>query len=643
MSMSRASRLAALVPMAMIVALAQIGVGGLASSAWADDAPPQPAPDTTNPAAQWTPPPEPSLVPVPMTPCPEKAPAGSATCMSEVDGTVPDPAAAQVGRADAIGSTGAAEAPLPQEAVPQAVSKSGSYSPADLASLYRIPSGLTSDATIAIIDVGSDPNTVKQLNYYRSYFGLPACTSANGCFREIAQDGSTNLPPVASGWVAEIAMDVQAVSAVCPSCHLLLVDAKSASSTDLGMAAQTAVKLGATYVSMSYGAPDGSQNATLNLRYYNSAGVTYVAASGDDGYAGGTIFPSSASNVVAAGGTSATLVSGRWQQTAWDGAGSGCSSTGLLGTVTGLVQSLLSGSACPSGRAVSDVSALADADTGIMFYLGGQWYSGGGTSLATPIITALYALAGNHTDPLAIYQNVTDRPSSFVDVTSGRNGSCGTVLCTAGSGWDGPTGIGTPAGLAGLQATGAATVPLARPNTAAALSRRGSYPATLTYRLVDATTGAPVSGALVQIQADTGRGYVGAGTARTGGDGTLRYTVRPHGPTSYRILYGGDLTHAESTSAAVAVTGFVPQVRLRRVARGLKVVATAPWGGPAARLPVAVQARVRAHWHTVKHLRTGASGRATVVLHKHGRVTYRARYGGSDWTAGHTRPIHVHR
>lgn len=640
--MSRVSRPAS-VALALLLAL----VAGtlLALPAQAHVEAPNPGPGAINPAAQWTPPPEPSLTPVPVTHCPSQPTKGTAACLSEVGGQVADGTAAETGRADAIGSTDS-EAPLPDQAVPQAVTKTGGYSPADLASLYRIPAGLTSAATIGIIDVGSDPNTAKQLNYYRSYFGLPACTSANGCFREVAQDGSGRLPGVASGWVTEIAMDVQAVSAICPTCHILLVDAATASAGDLGAAAATAVRLGAKYVSMSYGSVDGSQNTTLNLKYYNSPGVTYVAASGDSGYAGGTIFPSSATNVIAAGGTSAKLVDGHWQQTTWSGAGSGCSSAGLLGTVTGLVQSLLSGSSCPDGRAVSDVSALADANTGILFYQGGDWYNGGGTSLAAPIITALYALAGNHTEPLAIYHNVSSRPTSFVDITTGTNGSCGSRprLCTAAAGWDGPTGVGTPAGLSGLLASGAPALPLARPNTAAALTRSGSYPATLHYRLVDATTGAPVSGATVRVEANAGRGLALLGTARTAGDGTLSYPVRPHGPTSYQVLYAGDAAHASSTSASVALRVFTPHVRLRRVARGVRVIATAPWGGPAAQLPVRLQARGGGGWHTVKHLRTSAHGKVTAVVHHKARgKTYRARYGGGAWSSGRTHALRLHR
>lgn len=615
----------------------------VAPGAHGDVSPPAPAPAPINPAAQWTPPPEPELEPVPVSACPSRPVPGAATCLSRVDGEVADASAASAARADAIGSAGTAEAPLPTQAFPQAVTKSGYYSPADLASLYRIPAGLTTDATVAIVDVGSDPNTAAQMSYYRSYFGLPPCSRASGCLREVAQDGSSTLPPTDSGWVTEIALDVQAVSAICPTCHILLVDARSARSTDLGAAVQTAVRLGASYVSMSFGAPDGTQNATLNVKYYNAAGVTYVAAAGDSGYAGGTMFPSSAGNVVAAGGTSAQLVSGHWQQSAWAGTNSGCSSVGLLGSITGLVQSLLSGSSCPDGRAVTDLSALADADTGILFYVGGGWYSGGGTSLAAPILTALYALAGNHTDPLAIYQNATAVPTAFVDITSGRNGTCSTALCVAGSGWDGPTGIGTPAGLAGLRPGGASATPLTRATTASALSHSGTYPTTLVYRLADATTGAPVSGALVQVEADTGRGLVAIGTARTGKDGSLRYAVSPHGPTSYEVLYGGDLSHAASISPSVRVATFAPAVRLTRARGGMRIVARAPWGAAASGLPVSLQRRAGARWHTVRHVRTGTAGTARLRIRTSRRTAYRAIYGGGIWTSGRTAVLRVRR
>jgi len=621
-----------------LVVLAGLGPAFGASAALADD-PASGAAPAPGPGLSWTPPPEPDLKPVPATSCPVKPAPGKAACLSEVDGTVPDSQAAQVGKADAIGTSDTVQAPLPDPAVPQAVSKSGNYSPADLTSLYQIPSGLTAHATVGIIDVGSDPNTAQQLDYYRSYFGLPACTKANGCFREVSQSGSSRLPATNSAWVNEIALDVQAVSAICASCHILLVDAASASSTDLGAAALTAVRLGASYVSMSYGSPDSGQNGALNLTYYNNPNVTYVAASGDSGYAGGTIFPSSATNVVAVGGTSVRLVKGVWQQTAWSGGGSGCASTGVLGVVGGLVQSLLSATSCPGGRAVTDVSALADVNTGIMFYRGGQWWSGGGTSLATPIIAGLYALAGNHTDPLAIYQNVSRTPSSFVDITSGANGGCGTKLCDAGPGWDGPTGVGTPAGLAGLVANGSSSVPLAAPNTAGRLSRSGGYPAELHYQLVDALTGAPVSGAKVSVQANTGAGYRSIGSGVTDANGALAYAVLPHVPTAYRVAFGGNVTAGASTSGFVRVSAFTARLAAKAARKRVKVTATAPWHGVAAGVPVTLQRRVHGHWTSVTHAVTNSAGKARLKAHRPGR--YRVRYGGGQWLGGHTGKLRI--
>jgi hypothetical protein len=621
------------VVLALGAALVLLGV----APASADDATP------TNPGVTWTPPPEPQLEPVPATACPPPKP-GSFTCLTEVEGGVPDATATSVGRADAVATSDTAAAPPPDAVVPQAVTKTGGYSPADLASLYRIPASVTTNATVGIVDVGSDPNTAAQLSYYRAYFGLPACTKANGCFREVAQNGGAALPATNSSWTTEIAIDVQAVSAVCPSCHILLVDANSASSSDMGAAVQTAVRLGATYLSLSFGSPDSTLNQTLNLTYYNDPGVTYVAASGDSGYAGGTIFPSTASNVVAAGGTSVRLVNGVWQQSAWSGAGSGCSSTGLLtGLVTSLVQSLLSGSFCPTGRAVADISALADPTTGIMFYRAGQWWYGGGTSLAAPIIAALYALAGNHTDPLAIYQNVSARPSSFVDVTSGQTGTCGTALCAARAGWDGPTGVGTPAGLAGLAATGAATLPLAAPTTAGTLSRTGRYPARLHYQLVDATTGAAVPGAPVLVQVDTGGGFEVLGSARTGADGSLAYDVRPRGVASYRVVYSGDATHAASTSPAVAVRVFPLQVTLRRTARGLRARVVTPWDSPVSHVSLKLQRHRGGGWHTVKRLTTSGLGKVSVRIRPRAAGTYRVSYGGGQWQSGHSRTVRAGR
>lgn len=475
----------------------------------------------------------PHLQPVRATPCPDDPAPGIATCMSLIH-------------------------PLSDRAAQAAAwhpgtTKSGSYTPADLASLYRISPAASSRATIGVVVSGSDPNTAAQLAFYRSFFGLPPCTEASGCFREVGQDGSSRLPATDSHWVAETALDVQAVSAICATCRILLVSANSARASDLGAAAHTAARLGATYLSLSYGSPPSLDDSRINLADYNVPGVTYVAATGDHGY-GTPPFPASASNVIAVGGTSAKLVSGTWRQTAWPGSGSGCA-TSLLGGVTGALLDLLSGKVCSRGRPVSDISALGDDQTGMMFYQGGTWWNGGGTSLATPIIASLFALAGNHMDPQVIYDNAAADPASFVDITSGSNGSCGNVLCNAGAGWDGPTGIGTPAGLAGLSASGTVAAPLAQLSSASSLAGHGRRAVRLRYRLFDAGTGSPIAQARVMVQARHGRGrYTTVRSALTDEGGALTYRARPKRRTTYRVVFAGDVVHLPSTTRAITVS-----------------------------------------------------------------------------------------
>ncbi len=469
--------------------------------------------------------------PVRAVPCVSDPPPGVAACMSLVH-LLP------YGAARAASHTG--------------TSKSGSYTPADLASLYRISPVATSRATIGIVVSGHDPSTPAQLAYYRDYFGLPACTRGNGCFREVGQDGSTRLPGTDSNWVSETALDVQAVSAICPTCRILLVDADSAHASDLGAAARTAARLGATYLSLSYGSTRSLDDNRINLADYNTPGVTYVAATGDHGY-GVPTFPASASNVIAVGGTTAKLVSGTWRQSAWPGSGSGCANS-LLGGVTGALQELLGGRVCANGRPVSDISALGDDQTGMMFYQGGRWWSGAGTSLATPIIASLYALAGNHVDPQAIYDNAAADPASFVDITSGSNGSCANVLCDAGPGWDGPSGIGTPAGLAGLTSSGTVAAPLTQLSTGTSFTRSGRRPVTLRYRLFDRGTGSAIAHVPVRVQAR--RGHARFATVRstfTNASGAVVYRARPQRRTTYRVVFAGDGVHRPATSRTITV------------------------------------------------------------------------------------------
>jgi subtilase family serine protease len=328
---------------------------------------------------------------------------------------------------------------------PLATAPTSGYTPAQLQSAYSLPAG-GAGQTVAIVDAYNDPKAEADLGTYRSQFGLSPCTKANGCFTQVSQTGSTTkLPASDPGWSEEISLDLDMVSAVCPSCRILLVEATSSSLTNLAAAVNEAVALGATEVSNSYG---GSESRTGNSAY-NHPGVAITASAGDDGY--GVSFPASAPTVTAVGGTSLTAPAGAagWTETVWDGTGSGCSRT--FAQPAWQTPKLPNATACRN-RVVADVAAVADPGTGVSVYDSygeSGWLVFGGTSVSAPIIASVYALAGNASsdsgEPLPYVNGVEG--SNLRDVTSGSNGSCGgSYLCTAGPGFDGPTGLGTPLG-----------------------------------------------------------------------------------------------------------------------------------------------------------------------------------------------------
>jgi subtilase family serine protease len=317
------------------------------------------------------------------------------------------------------------------------------YGPTDLQSAYGLPSASNgAGQTIAIVDAYDDPNAEADLGVYRSNFGLSACTSSNGCFRKVNQNGQPSpLPAGNTGWAEEISLDLDMASAVCPNCHILLVEANNNSGTNLYIAENTAVSLGATEVSNSWGGGEYGTENTDDSTYFKHAGVAITASSGDNGY--GVSFPASSQYVTAVGGTSLTKPGGVWKETAWSGAGSGCSAYVAK-------PSWQHDTGCAK-RTVADVSAVANPNTGVAVYdtynTGGTWFVFGGTSVAAPIIASVYALAGgNVTYGSTPYAHTT----ALHDVTSGSNGSCPKrkkYLCTAVAGYDGPTGLGTPNGI----------------------------------------------------------------------------------------------------------------------------------------------------------------------------------------------------
>jgi subtilase family serine protease len=319
--------------------------------------------------------------------------------------------------------------------------------PADLQAAYNLPSSTAgATQTVAIVDAFDDPNAEADLGVYRRQFGLPACTTANGCFKKVNQNGGTVYPNGNVGWAQEISLDLDMVSAICPRCKILLVEATNNSYANLGTSVNEAVKLGATVVSNSYGGSESSQDTQYDALYYNHPKTIITASSGDSGY--GPQYPAASQYVVAVGGTSLSRATGTprgWTETVWSGAGSGCS----------LYDPKPSWQHDPScaRRTIADVAAVADPNTGVSVYdsygSAGQigWLIFGGTSVASPVVAGVYALSGNATSLTSAGSLYTGPSGSLNDVTQGSNGSCGgSYLCTGRNGYDGPTGNGTPNG-----------------------------------------------------------------------------------------------------------------------------------------------------------------------------------------------------
>lgn len=329
------------------------------------------------------------------------------------------------------------------------------YGPSDLQDAYGLTSAAASNGTgetIAIVDAYDDPNAEADLAKYRSQYDLPACTTANGCFKKVGQTGSTtSLPTADSGWAQEISLDVDMASATCPNCDILLVEASSASMEDLGTAVNKAVALGAKFVSNSYGGSEESSDPSYDSAYFDHPGVAITVSAGDSGY--GAEYPAASRYVTAVGGTklSTSSTSRGWTETVWktsstEGTGSGCSSYDAK-------PSWQTDSGCAK-RMIADVSAVADPATGVSVYdsygVTAGWYTFGGTSASAPIIAGVYALAGTPSSGSypARFPYAAAGTSALNDVTSGSNGTCSTsYFCTARTGYDGPTGWGTPQGL----------------------------------------------------------------------------------------------------------------------------------------------------------------------------------------------------
>jgi subtilase family serine protease len=328
------------------------------------------------------------------------------------------------------------------------------YGPSSLRSAYKLPSTTAgAGQTVAVVDAYDDPDAVANLATYRKAWGEPACdaTTGAGCLTKVNQNGQASpLPKKAgsTGWATEESLDVDMVSAICPNCRILLVEASAPTQVDLGAGVNSAVNLGAVYVSNSYGGKQNKNDPSYDPEYYQHPGVVITASAGDDGY--GVIYPAASQYVTSVGGTSLYhFTSGKraWTEYAWDGTGSGCSKFEAK-------PSWQKDTGCAK-RTDNDVAAVADPFTGVAVYDTYDedgWTEVGGTSASSPIIASVYALAGPPQPGTYPASYPYAHTKNLYDITVGINGTCTTIyLCQAGPGYDGPTGWGTPKGTAAFK------------------------------------------------------------------------------------------------------------------------------------------------------------------------------------------------
>ncbi len=307
------------------------------------------------------------------------------------------------------------------------------YAPANLHSAYNLPTTASGTPTVAIVDAYSDPNLASDLATYRSQWGLPACTTGNGCLQIVNQSGGSSLPSPNQGWGVEESLDVDMVSAICQNCHILVVEANSASLANLGKSVNEAAKLGAIAISNSYGTNEFSGESTYCGNYYHHNYIAVTASTGDSGP--GVSFPADCPYVVGVGGTTLNPngTETAWNTSSTEGAGGGCS---LYIAKPGWESSSVTG--C-SNRATGDVSADADPNTGVYVYdtYGyGGWLEVGGTSESSPIIASVYALAGN--------VSTIKNPPSY----PWKHYSSGCLFKVGGVRYAYQTGLGSPKGTA---------------------------------------------------------------------------------------------------------------------------------------------------------------------------------------------------
>jgi subtilase family serine protease len=408
------------------------------------------------------------------------APSGSALASASSHYTYACGSSFKPGKLNCLAIKNTAAHPNAKTVRPGAIPAGNGYGPSQFQAAYGLTAASASDGsgtTVAVVDAYDDPSAASDLAAYRSAAGLPALTS--GQFTKYNQEGETSpLPaeaPADDDWTLEESLDVDMVSAICPLCKIDLVEADNDTGDGLYIAEQTAATtLGAKYISNSWGGSETSADTTYDSEYFGVSGVVYTASAGDSAYSGGVIYPATSPNVVSVGGTTLNTSSNSrgWTESVWDtssdeGTGSGCSAFEPQPSWQASISILKA--AC-ADRVDNDVAADADPNTGAAVYDtsngNGGWLEVGGTSESSPIIASVFALAGNNGNGgNKAADSIYTHTGNLNEVTASSNGTCtppaaDSVLCTAtgaANTYNGPTGWGTPEGLAAFQSNSSTT------------------------------------------------------------------------------------------------------------------------------------------------------------------------------------------
>ena len=349
---------------------------------------------------------------------------------------------------------------------------SGSFGPVEFHTAYNLPctpggsvaSICTTPTTygpqtIAIVDAGNfstgTSGIESSLQSYDTYYGIPQCTIANSCLNVVSQTGSTSSLPADAGWSDEIMLDVESAHMICQTCKILLVEANDAYTSDLATANNEAASFNPVSISNSW---SSSADQPSYDSSFNHPGIAEIASTGDTGtVSNGASWPSDSPNVIGASGTTLQIHNDNtWSsETVWSGSGGGCSNYYSAPSWQSSL-AVWGSNGCGSYKAFGDISADADPNTGAAIYISGTWYEYGGTSLSSPLIASMFALSGGLT-PGSSAANIlysSNKPSNFHDVTVGNDCVTGlTTHCTASTGFDTPSGLGTPNGIGGFSST----------------------------------------------------------------------------------------------------------------------------------------------------------------------------------------------